>query len=75
MILAPATLESKPDTVRAKLRVHVRDLQRECSLTDEAVGYMAAVAGPGRYEEDKGELVIECGETMDRAENQRLCLK
>lgn len=74
-ILGPATLEAKPVNARAKLHVHVRDLQRECSLTNAAVQHMIEICGRERFDEASGTISLVCEDSTDREFNRRECLR
>lgn len=70
MVLSPAIVgEEHPKNKKAKCKVHLRNLQRETGLSDDALVYIAEIAGP-RYNKKTGYLTLTSTKYLQREYNR-----
>lgn len=70
LVMVVGVNESHPANAKAKCRLYLRDLQRQCGLTDAALQHIAAVCGP-RYNPNDGRLTLVSKRYPHREENRR----
>ncbi|KAK9802061.1 hypothetical protein WJX73_009337 [Symbiochloris irregularis] len=66
--------EPHPKDKVAKCTVHLRDLQRVCDLSDQALQHIALICGP-RYDSRTGNLTLTSRKFGDREANRRDILR
>ena len=70
-VFSPAIAkEEHPANRKARCRIHIRDLQRQTGLSDNALRYIAELSDK-RYDEYSGILKLTCDKYMSLDENRR----
>lgn len=74
LVMAVGVNEAHPANSKVRLRVFLKDLQREAGLSEAALQYVARICGP-RYNPRKGEVLLTSEKYSLREDNRRHCME